>query len=166
MSDHHDDPAPERAPLAPKLIAGVVCGVAAALPGRFLLLTMFVPMMQAIGGEGDVEAALIVAPVAVGAMVVLITVIAPTVVGAWIRGCLLVTAVSAVLAVQALQCFGIAWLMQEMVRDRAMREAAMAGCAPDLTPGIAVLSIVLAVVFGIATIMIWRTAARSASDEY
>ena len=166
MGDYDNEPALEKAPLAPKLIAGVVCGAAAALPGRYLLLTMFVPMLSALGGESDVDAAVVVAPAAVAALVVLIAVIAPTVAGAWVRGCLLVTVVSAVLAVQALQCFGIAWLMEEMVRDRTVREAAMAGCAGDLTPGIAMLSLALAVGFGLATFVIWRAAARSAPPDY
>lgn len=143
-----------------KLIAGVVCGVAAAVPGRYFLETTIGAMAPLMGNGDDMELAIQAAPFAVGAMVIVIAMIAPNVAGAWLRGALIAAVVGLIVTVQALQCFGFDYLFGEVLGDPVSRDAAMIACPDSLTPLVAMAIAAGAVAFGALGITVWRSARR------
>lgn len=143
-----------------KLAAGLVCGAAAAFPARYVLETTMGGFRPFTGEPSNMDTAILLAPFAVVALVVVVCVIAPSMIGAWVRGCLIATGVGAVTTLQALQCFGLDWLFREMFNDRAAREAATVACPDSLTPMISAVIAAGAVAFGIAALLIWRNSRR------
>ena len=153
--------------MLPKLIAGIVCGAAAALPGKYMMTVMLQSLMVAMmQSPDDLDMAVAATPFAVAALTVFICVIAPNALGAWFRGCLLVTVVAAGFALQSLQCFGIEWLFDRMFDDPHVRQAASAGCPEGITPFMAIASIVAAAAFGSGAIVVWGMGKRSATTDY
>lgn len=143
-----------------KLIAGLVCGAAAAVPGRYFLETTIGAMQPLMGNGDDMALAIQAAPFAVGAMVVVIALIAPNIAGAWLRGALIAAVVGLIVTVQALQCFGFDYLFGEVLADPISRDAAMIACPDSLTPMVAMAIAAGAVAFGVLGIMVWRGARR------
>ena len=153
--------------MLPKLIAGIVCGAAAALPGKYMMSTMLQSVMVAMmQSPGDLAMAVAATPFVVFALVIFICAMAPNVVGAWFRGCLMVTIVAAGFALQALQCFGIEWLFDQVFDDPGVRHAASAGCPEEITPFATIASLVAAVAFGAGAIVVWGMGKRSATNDY
>lgn len=143
-----------------KLVAGLVCGAAAAVPGRFMLESTVGAFEPLMGRAGSMDLTVTLAPFAVAGVVLFVCMIAPNPTGAWLRGCLIVTAVAAVTTLQAAQCYGMDWLFREMFNDRAAREAATLACPEGQTPLVSGLIAAGAVVFGLAALVVWRGARR------
>ncbi len=149
-----------------KVIAGVVCGAAAALPGKYMLASIAASLIIFLGDSSQLELAITVVPFFVFALGVFIGVIAPNALGAWLRGCLLVVVVSTVLALQSLQCFGIEYFFERMFDDAAVVRDATIACPKDVTPTMTGLSIAAAIIFGITAILVWRRAKQAGEHDY
>ena len=161
-----DEPVPERGPTGPRLAAGIVCGAAAALPGRYMLIATVGAYADILGEGAGLALAADLAPVAVGILVLVVCLVAPTAVGAWLRGCLMVCGISVLLAMTVLQCVGIGWIFGELFDDPMVREAALSGCPVELTPMVGTLALIGAAVFGGAALVIWRSSSRDAMQDY
>ncbi len=147
--------------MAGKLIAGIVCGGAGAMPAKHMLSTLVASLQVLISDKDQLELGLMISPFLMAGLVILLCWLAPTVLGAWFRGCLFVTVISIIAAFQVVQCFGIEWIVGETFNDPSVRDAAMASCNNDLTPSIALIYLAMGVAFGAATIMFWRRSMQS-----
>lgn len=143
-----------------KVIAGLICGAAAAIPGRFMLQSIAAALAPVMGGTRQLEDAVMLTPFAVAILVIVLCVTAPSVAGAWLRGCLIVAVVAAVTTLQALQCYGFDWLFSEMFNDRIARDATTAACLEDQTPLVTGLIAAAGVAAGLAALFVWRGARR------
>lgn len=149
-----------------KVVAGVVCGAAVALPAMYVMEMMAAGMIFVMDDKDQIELAVKIMPFVVLPIVVAVCWIAPTVLGAWFRGCLFAAGISVLALVQVAQCYGIGWLIGEATDDRSLREAAMAGCPDSITPMIAAAVAAIAVIFSVAAIIVWRRSAQSEMADY
>ena len=143
-----------------KVAAGVVCGAAAAVPGRYMLELFLGGLAPLMGGKDQLDLSILVAPYAVAALVFVICLTAPNTIGAWLRGCLMTAVICLMTALQGVQCFGMDYLFGEVFSDPIARDAAMVACPRSLTPLLSTIITAGAVVFGIGAFVAWRNARR------
>ena len=143
-----------------KLVAGLVCGAAAAVPGRYMLESTILSLSPLMGRADNLDSAILLAPFAVAGLVLFICMIAPSATGAWLRGCLITTAVAAVTTLQAAQCFGMEYLFSVMLNDQIAGEVVSETCPESLTPLVGMLITLCALIFGFAAVFVWRSRRR------
>ena len=152
--------------MGPRILPAIVCGAAAGLLGRYMLIATLGAYGDLLGDGFNVDLAAGFAPLAVGALVAVICVIAPNGIGAWFRGCLMVTAIAGMVAMTALQCIGFGYVFGEIFDDPMVRDEVMAGCPEELSPALGFMALGAAAAFGIAAILVWRVASRDVTQEY
>ena len=149
-----------------KIIAGVVCGAAGAWPAKIVLTSFILAVDQFITDREQLELGLAIAPFLVAGMVVILCAIAPTVLGAWFRGCIFVTVMSVIAAFQVGQCYGIGWIVDQAGGGRDIRDAALAGCMVDVAPWTVYALIAIAIAAGCAAIVVWRRVTQSGTPDF
>lgn len=150
-----------------KIAAGVVCGVASAVPGREVMESYAMATMMAAPGSTDHSGFLSVfAPVALIVMAILLCGLAPTRLSAWLRGTIMIVAISVVSATYVLQCVGMGYLFDRFLDDPVLTREAMATCPPMPSTLMMGLTAAMVVVAGVAAFRIWRRINRADVLEY
>ena len=143
-----------------KLAAGLVCGVAAALPARFAVESLLSSLTAPLRIGDTLDLVYIAVPFVAIGLVLVACITAFDTVAAWWRGCLAVAILGVMMLLQSMPCFGLDGMYRAMMSDWEADRAVRAACPEELTAMVAAGIAVVSLVFGIAAIVLWRRMGR------